>query len=155
MDHRDPMVPSSFYTQRGIPVSGSGTFSGIQESAGYHPMTSSNMLFQSDMRGSMGSTISVEPSSAISFHGINVGGPSALPPSDPVKRKRGRPRKYGPDGSVSLALSPSPSTSSGIATPTDKKNRGRPLGSGKKQRLAFLGKFPFANLVFELCLASS
>ncbi|XP_057449687.1 AT-hook motif nuclear-localized protein 8-like [Lotus japonicus] len=46
--------------------------------------------------------------------------------SDSVKRKRGRPRKYSPDGNIALGLAPSPSSSA-------KKNRGRPPGSGKKQ----------------------
>lgn len=39
---------------------------------------------------------------------------AALPAagSMPVKKKRGRPRKYGPDGSVTMALSPKPISSS-------------------------------------------
>lgn len=139
------MTISSFYTQRGIAVSGSGTQSGIHESPGIHPMSNPNLSFQSDMRGSMGSTISTEPSMGILSHGVNVGAPSVVPPGEPVKRKRGRPRKYGPDGSVSLALSPTPSTSSGMPTPTPKRNRGRPPGSGKKHQLASAGKFLFAN----------
>lgn len=39
---------------------------------------------------------------------------AALPAAGtmPVKKKRGRPRKYGPDGSVTMALSPKPISSS-------------------------------------------
>lgn len=80
-----------------------------------------------------------------------------------VKKKRGRPRKYKPDGAVTLGLSPSSltphSSSSGMGTmvstpgsgfgsggsgsggPTEKRGRGRPPGSGKMQQLASLGKW--------------
>ncbi|XP_074317472.1 AT-hook motif nuclear-localized protein 5-like [Silene latifolia] len=76
--------------------------------------------------------------------------------SEPLKKKRGRPRKYRPDGangvvgpgsvsdlgsgsgSMALALSPS-SPNSG--TPGDRKKRGRPPGSGRKQRLASVGEW--------------
>nr|BAJ88157.1 predicted protein [Hordeum vulgare subsp. vulgare] len=84
-----------------------------------------------------------------------------------VKKKRGRPRKYKPDGSVTLGLSPSPSTphssspgmgtmvttpgsgfgqgtgsgGSGSGALTEKRGRGRPPGSGRMQQLASLGKW--------------
>ncbi|XP_031503300.1 AT-hook motif nuclear-localized protein 10-like [Nymphaea colorata] len=58
--------------------------------------------------------------------------------SDPIKKKRGRPRKYGPDGTMALALSPLSSIPS-YSTPSFKRNRGRPRGSGKKQQLEALG----------------
>ncbi|XP_068649952.1 AT-hook motif nuclear-localized protein 1-like [Aristolochia californica] len=59
-----------------------------------------------------------------------------------VKKKRGRPRKYGPDGSVSLALSPMPISSSAPAGsgmgpadfPSVKRGRGRPAGSLNKPK---------------------
>ncbi|PKA62425.1 Putative DNA-binding protein ESCAROLA [Apostasia shenzhenica] len=80
-----------------------------------------------------------------------------------VKKKRGRPRKYAPDGTVALGLSPAPlstpaavgsstgfSLSYGFAStplPLDssslmagvKKARGRPLGSTKKHLMDTLG----------------
>lgn len=61
--------------------------------------------------------------------------------TEPIfKRKRGRPRKYGPDGSMALALvSHSAVTSS--ASPVPKRGRGRPPGSGRKQQLEALGRW--------------
>ncbi|KFK40504.1 hypothetical protein AALP_AA2G004500 [Arabis alpina] len=66
-----------------------------------------------------------------------------------VKKKRGRPRKYAPDGQVSLGLSPMPTSashkakdSSALSDPNaPKRARGRPPGTGRKQRLANLGEW--------------
>ncbi|XP_043698178.1 AT-hook motif nuclear-localized protein 1 [Telopea speciosissima] len=61
-------------------------------------------------------------------------------PGATVKKKRGRPRKYGPDGAVSLALSPMPiSTSAPAATTGDfsgnnKRGRARPSSFFKQQQ---------------------
>lgn len=66
---------------------------------------------------------------------------------DPNKKKRGRPRKYTPDGNIALRLAPtttsspvashpdsaSASASASASHPPAKRNRGRPPGSGKKQ----------------------
>ncbi|KAL6981815.1 hypothetical protein U1Q18_023435 [Sarracenia purpurea var. burkii] len=54
-------------------------------------------------------------------------------------KKRGRPRKYGPDGSLARALVPMPISSSAPPPSTggfsaDKRGRGRPIGSKNKQR---------------------
>lgn len=74
--------------------------------------------------------------------GINVSG------SDVVKRKRGRPRKYAPDGSTppaatmtSTALhSPAAVQSGDFSSPASvKRPRGRPPGSGNKQQPAASG----------------
>lgn len=123
MDRRDPMALSgsatSYYTQRGM--SGPPPPQQQQQPEGLHSLSSNpNVSFMA------------EPQMGSSPH---VG------PAEPAKRKRGRPRKYGPDGSVSLALSPSPAAANpgGIGTPTPKRSRGRPPGSGKKQQLASLG----------------
>lgn len=67
---------------------------------------------------------------------------------EPAKKKRGRPRKYSPDNSIGLGLSPAPvnqipsagghaDSGGGGGTPSSetsaKRNRGRPPGSVKKQ----------------------
>ncbi|CAA7403832.1 unnamed protein product [Spirodela intermedia] len=70
------------------------------------------------------------------------GGGFTMSMSEPVKKKRGRPRKYGPDGSMSLALvSPAAvGAASGYSSePPAPKRRGRPPGSGKKKQLDALG----------------
>ncbi|KAH9319872.1 hypothetical protein KI387_021641 [Taxus chinensis] len=64
-----------------------------------------------------------------------------------LKRKRGRPRKYGPDGGMTLALPPPVTSAAGtlseivLASPgsSQRRGRGRPPGSGKKQQMAALG----------------
>lgn len=92
-------------------------------------------------------------------HNVNVGGT--------VKRKRGRPRKYGPNGAMTLSLTPAPlppatvPQSAGTFSPPRqlpppsvplggggseshsslKKGRGRPPGSSKKQQMEALGNF--------------
>ncbi|XP_044501229.1 AT-hook motif nuclear-localized protein 8 [Mangifera indica] len=63
---------------------------------------------------------------------------------DPSKKKRGRPRKYAPDGNIALRLAPTQSPAShggdsggggdtSASEPPAKRNRGRPPGSGKRQ----------------------
>lgn len=67
---------------------------------------------------------------------------------EPAKRKRGRPRKYAPDGSANSGIISPPPQSGGGFSPTEgveapsflrTKSRGRPPGSGKKQQLGDLG----------------
>lgn len=57
-----------------------------------------------------------------------------------VKKKRGRPRKYGPDGKVTMALSPMPISASIPLTgeySAWKRGRGRPLDSSIKKSHKF------------------
>lgn len=146
MDGREVMgltgSGGTYYMHRG--VLGPGTQpSGLHVSSGFRPMPDSNLHPQSNMGvASGGSTFPVESSSAmtVSLHDGNVTG---MPSGEPVKRKRGRPRKYGPDGAVSLALSPISSTPPAPAslTATQKRGRGRPPGTGRKQQLASLGEW--------------
>ncbi|KQJ97902.1 AT-hook motif nuclear-localized protein 10 [Brachypodium distachyon] len=80
---------------------------------------------------------------------------------DMMRKKRGRPRKYAPDGSMALALAPLSSASGGspmqpgqqqqqqhggfsISSPPsdpNAKRRGRPPGSGKKKQFEALGSW--------------
>ncbi|KAJ1381282.1 PPC domain [Sesbania bispinosa] len=126
---------ASYYLQRGI--HGSGNQPELHNSpSSIRSLSNPNLPFQSSIGGgTIGSTLPLE-SSGISSQCINVGAPSG----EPVKRKRGRPRKYGPDGAVSLALTPTPATHPGTLTQGQKRGRGRPPGSGKKQQLASLGE---------------
>uniref|UniRef100_A0A5B7AM35 AT-hook motif nuclear-localized protein n=1 Tax=Davidia involucrata TaxID=16924 RepID=A0A5B7AM35_DAVIN len=76
-----------------------------------------------------------------SSSGLRPGGFSI----EPARKKRGRPRKYSPDGNIALGLAPTPVTTISPAghgdstggTPASetsaKRSRGRPPGSGKKQ----------------------
>ncbi|CAN1778024.1 AT-hook motif nuclear-localized protein 5 [Linum perenne] len=88
----------------------------------------------------------VNSSSGHGHHGIDMSAPPPPPMSEqPVKKKRGRPRKYAPDGQVSLGLSPlliKPKKTSSDGDPmSPSKRRGRPPGTGRKQRLADLGDY--------------
>ncbi|CAJ1929036.1 unnamed protein product [Sphenostylis stenocarpa] len=56
----------------------------------------------------------------------------AVGSSESSKKKRGRPRKYSPDGNIALGLVPN-HTAASSSEPAPKKHRGRPPGSGKKQ----------------------
>lgn len=91
--------------------------------------------------------------------------------TEPLKRKRGRPRKYGPDGTMALAISPAPtsvaggfssptaaadpSSGGGVGSPTSvKKARGRPPGStSKKHQFDAMGNQSIhLSSIFILCL---
>ncbi|KAG6533435.1 hypothetical protein ZIOFF_007304 [Zingiber officinale] len=105
-----------------------GMFQGMRLS--FLPMTSSEPK-QVDVTGSL-------------YHGgdlsaVRQGGVFNL--DEPMKKKRGRPRKYGPDGSMSLGLTPSSASGYSNSPGSDPtaKRRGRPPGSGKKQQLDALG----------------
>lgn len=150
MDGREAMALSgshSYYIHRGG-VSGSGTQTGggggFLAPPGFRSLLNPGIPGQSSGHGNtIGSIFSVEPSQANFVRSNNnIGASSEVPSSEPpVKKKRGRPRKYAPDGgAVSLGLSPMSGTpSTGSLTPSQKRGRGRPPGSGRKQQLASLG----------------
>lgn len=116
-----------------------------------YALQSSAMGVSGGLGGSHGSAFQAASPPTISPHGVNIVTGGGAGTGEPVKRKRGRPRKYGSDGSVSLALSPlsSPPSVSGTAsgglsgsgTPNLKRGRGRPPGTGRKQQLASLGEW--------------
>lgn len=149
---------ASYYIHRGGGLGGSGSGSqpptGLHTPSGFRPLSNTGIPSQANVRGSsVGSSFSVEPPHpSRAGAGFPHGGgarmavsPPGVPSSEqPVKKKRGRPRKYGPDGPVSLRLSSmsaSQNLTPGSATPTPKRARGRPPGTGRKQQLATLGEW--------------
>lgn len=153
MDIRDGIGLSgsaSYYLSRGAGSgSGGGGGGGPPQPppgipAGFKAHSNPNIAVQSNVRGggSVSSAFQVEDPPGSIIHGINMGTTSgAATPGDPVKKKRGRPRKYAPEGAnMSLALSPMSSLPSpGSITPGPKRAKGRPPGTGWKQQLAPLG----------------
>lgn len=123
---------ASYYMQR--EMSGQGPGQGI--------LTNPSSQFQTNIgSSSIPSTLHVDSSFTNQLHGVNVGAPAApVVLAEPPRRKRGRPRKYGPEGAVSLGLSPSTSTPARKLVSSQRRGRGRPPGSGRKQQLASLGK---------------
>uniref|UniRef100_A0A803QUY5 AT-hook motif nuclear-localized protein n=1 Tax=Cannabis sativa TaxID=3483 RepID=A0A803QUY5_CANSA len=130
----------------------------------YKPIAATSPSYQSSAGaavagdGSTGGAI-VSPGGGLNMNNMSMGSGN-----EPMKRKRGRPRKYGPDGTMALALSPSVPVShsggggfssphTGVAPPpsdgglaggpgspsSTKKARGRPPGSSKKQQLDGMG----------------
>ncbi|PKI53981.1 hypothetical protein CRG98_025592 [Punica granatum] len=123
----------------------------------HHHVQAAAAAAQSSIRTTLGGqAFAVEPPPPPTHGGfgrgnISIGTSSAGPPSgeQPPKKKRGRPRKYGPDGKVALGLLPmsgaAPTSTPGSVTPLPKKARGRPPGSGRKQRLAAVGEWMNAS----------
>lgn len=158
MDGREGMSlsgSSSYYFNREVsgpnPSSGSGFGPGTQSRlaapTGFKDFSGPNISVQTNVSGNLGSSSYSAGNPLPNFgHGVDMSVSSGLSLSDPSRKKRGRPRKYGPDGAnMSLGLSPmssNPSPGAGdiMLVEGEKKNRGRPRGSGKKQRLASLGK---------------
>ncbi|XP_071732194.1 AT-hook motif nuclear-localized protein 6 isoform X2 [Rutidosis leptorrhynchoides] len=105
---------------------------------------------KSDKQNHESGQISVQspvPAVVVSREEISIGStvapapPPPPPPADSVIKKRGRPRKYGPDGKPTATLSPMPISAS-IPITGDytgwKRNQGKPLTSVKrKQKLDF------------------
>ncbi|KAK5777667.1 AT-hook motif nuclear-localized protein 5-like [Gossypium arboreum] len=149
MDGREAMAlsggSSPYYIHRGVggPSSGSVTPTGISafySQQGFRPPSNPQVQLQSNI----GSTFTGEPKNVSFPHGIEMGVSSGMPPGEPVKKKRGRPRKYAPGGQVSLGLLPLPSkpkSSSGSDASGQKRKKGRPPGTGRKQQLATLGEW--------------
>lgn len=167
MDGREGMAlhgSAPYYLNRGS-IGGSGrSVTGPNASAGGHSGMPPSGGFRTppDFKYSSVPTFSLQPNAGVrggsvsdsAFHVENPSpnfpratstatGSSVTLGTDSGKKKRGRPRKYGPDGAnMTLALSSMPvaTPSTGGITPSEKK-RGRPPGTGWKQQLAPLGKF--------------
>ncbi|CAL0313372.1 unnamed protein product [Lupinus luteus] len=162
MDEREAAMAfsggkGSYYIHReGVAGSGGGFHA---PPPGFRALSNTGIQAQSNVfRGDGGSSAStfsaVEPQFRPNFShgGINVGGVSSggvhplTSSAENVKKKRGRPRKYATtDGAVSLKLSPFSGTANSSTpsstTPSEKRARGRPPGSGRKQQLASLGEW--------------
>ncbi|CAN6476686.1 unnamed protein product [Victoria cruziana] len=130
-----------------VPVSAQSPTASVQNmrlaftsdgSAVYKPVTATSPPYQGDGSATILQQ-QQQPQQQQGLIGMGMAG------GGPMKRKRGRPRKYGPDGTMALALTPVSSLPGGYSSsatptsPTAKKARGRPPGSGKKQQLAALG----------------
>ncbi|CAL9125110.1 unnamed protein product [Musa textilis] len=159
MDGRDAMAlsgPAYYIAHRGIPGSLAGSQPVLHAVAqpGVRSMPNPGTILVVPSSGVGSAAFQVESPPAAPSHGGGGGGlGEGASQTEPVKRKRGRPRKYGSDGSVALALSPISSsappsgtvigsgTASGAGAPTPKRGRGRPPGTGRKQQLASLGEW--------------
>ncbi|XP_039056658.1 AT-hook motif nuclear-localized protein 5-like [Hibiscus syriacus] len=128
---------SHYYIHRGV---NGPSLSAFYSQPSFRTPSNPQVQLQSDI----GSTVTREPKNDSFPHGIDMGLPSGVPPGEPVKKKRGRPRRYAPDGQVSLGLLPLPSkpkSSSGADGSGHKRKKGRPTGTGRKQQLAALGEW--------------
>ncbi|PIA50392.1 hypothetical protein AQUCO_01300852v1 [Aquilegia coerulea] len=126
----DSVITSFSLSRPNININNNNNNNNDYSNSIYNPTITTN--------GGSSSSSSIKPCG--SFNMVNT--------SEPVKRKRGRPRKYsGPDGGVVLALSPlsSAAAAATAAAPHSKngpnessykpRSRVRPTGSGKKQKL--------------------
>ncbi|WOL10118.1 AT-hook motif nuclear-localized protein 9-like isoform X1 [Canna indica] len=154
MDGRDAMAMSgaaSYYiAHRSIPGSVAGSQSGLHVTAqpGVRSIPNPGTSLTVTASGVGSAAFQMDSPPLLSSHGGGGLG-EGVSQVEPVKRKRGRPRKYGPDGSVALALSPISSSappgmgigSASASGSTQKRGRGRPPGTGRKQQLASLGEW--------------
>ncbi|XP_050227946.1 AT-hook motif nuclear-localized protein 5 [Mercurialis annua] len=146
MDGREAMAlaggSATYYFHRGNAVAGGGG-GGFHPPPGFRSLPNPNVLAHPNARPDLsGPSYPIEAPDMNFGHGMNIAVPPGVQVSEPVKKKRGRPRKYAPDGQVSLGLSPLPvkSKPSSEQDPSSpKRARGRPPGSGRKQQLALLG----------------
>ncbi|GMH09397.1 hypothetical protein Nepgr_011238 [Nepenthes gracilis] len=159
MEGRGGMAVSGsapYYLHRGVGGSGGSgsTHTGFDAQDGFTFLSNSNVPIQSIDRssGPAGSPLNVEGSPANFPQGFTVSMPFRGSLSEPLKKKRGRPRKYGPAGAGSrvseagaVSLGKSPVSSPNSFTPAEKQRRGRPPGSGRKQQLANVGNWMYSS----------
>ncbi|KAL6349369.1 hypothetical protein AAG906_034025 [Vitis piasezkii] len=140
MDGREAMALSGsppYYIHRGVvgsaSLSGSGIHSGgLHAPPGFRPLSNPGIPVQSNVRNnSIGQTFSVDHSQTNFPHGFNMAVPSGTPEI--------WSRWECVFGTVSMSARPS--LGSGSVTPTQKRGRGRPPGTGRKQQLATLGEW--------------
>jgi len=138
--------PASYYMHRGMAGSNSGAPTPLHPPQGMRPLPSPSTSLPGGLANVSGGTVSpafqAEPLPLLSQPGINIGSQATgVSSTAPVKKKRGRPRKYGLEGAMSLGLFPRSSTNPGVPPGTPpKRGRGRPPGTGRKQQLASCGE---------------
>ncbi|XP_008804001.2 AT-hook motif nuclear-localized protein 1-like [Phoenix dactylifera] len=119
------------------------------ETAGSFPPSAAPMTAKTEESGQGGATAAAVPAAEVPRPppaAVPVG-PASVSLATPVmKKKRGRPRKYGPDGSLLLPLNPVPISASVPAGEYQtvaavgaamKRGRGRPGGFVSKQQYGF------------------
>lgn len=143
MDSREPPQYSSAPTMMAV-----GPTSYASPNAIVSPNSPAVVMAPATARFPFGSA--APPPPANPSEPFNGGASSAMKPCSAegglAKKKRGRPRKYSPDGNIALGLAPTHASPSSTAvsgggdsggTPSAeapaKKHRGRPSGSGKRQ----------------------
>ncbi|XP_028785322.1 AT-hook motif nuclear-localized protein 1 [Neltuma alba] len=93
---------------------------------------------RTEVPSSLGGSTAPAPQGSVAPPQPVVAGVATAATTMPVKKKRGRPRKYGPDGSVAMALSPSPLSSSAPPAVIDfsagKRGKVRPANSVRKAK---------------------
>ncbi|KAK7330893.1 hypothetical protein VNO77_25099 [Canavalia gladiata] len=131
MDPREPPRP---------PPPTMTAFASTNSSPIISPNSTAGMMAPATARFPFASVPPPPPSEPFAAAATYDGPSSPINPSALAKKKRGRPRKYSPDGNIALGLAPthvSPSAGDSAGTPSAdapaKKHRGRPPGSGKKQ----------------------
>jgi len=115
-------------------ISSGVTVIGAEAPSAYH------MAPRSEAPSHGGPPVSEAPPAAIGVSPVSVASDGTS-----VKKKRGRPRKYGPDGLVNMALSPMPiSSSAPFSNNFSSGKRGRPRGMDyklpKKLGVDYIGK---------------
>ncbi|XP_074273019.1 AT-hook motif nuclear-localized protein 11-like [Silene latifolia] len=136
MDRRESMpIPGTapLYMQRGMmELPGAHAHA---HSQGVSSLSNSGMPFQSNVMGnSSGPGLVFEPNQTGLPNGLGAGPASLQLSATPMRRKRGRPRKYGADGRAALALSSISAARQAGNASIEKRGRGRPPGSGRKQQ---------------------
>ncbi|CAH9134236.1 unnamed protein product [Cuscuta epithymum] len=168
MDSQDSHHPQAQFHHPQPPQSGHSMMAAPQHHSNSYGMPNNAMMQQqqsiqqqqqnprfpfNSMMGS-GSVQTVQPPTAVEYADGSSQRTAGFGIEPTTKKKRGRPRKYSPDGGIALALSPAPvspissmaghgdsggGTGTSSAAPNNssenqpKKARGRPPGSGKRQ----------------------
>ncbi|KAK9276727.1 hypothetical protein L1049_006263 [Liquidambar formosana] len=131
----------------GVAVTGSGTESGLDVPPGFRPLSNLHIPVQPNVIGDfVGLTFAEEPSTPFCEHNTSMGLlSSGEPPSEPVKRKRGRPWIHGSSRClVALGTRRARERPPGTgwwqklaaSSAIRKRGRGRPLGTGWRQKFA-------------------